>query len=249
MKNQESDSNWNHLFPEFRQRLRSLFEEASKKGLVLQMVEGYRSPARQEMLYAQGRPQEPGYQPGSIVTYSRIPKWHGAGLAADCYPEVHGNLTFTFSSAQLQIYRSLMSVHGLRTAGMKGDYGHTQMDADEPTRLKAVQWVRNGFMESSLSNISIEVNGTPVSDADAIFDADAHVSARIRPILDILGAAIVSVTATLVSVEWAGEKVALKAEMRGGHATIEMNELRKMTGIEVQWNSSKKRVIVRNMVV
>ena len=64
------DSSWEHLLPEFASKLRKVLDETkSATGFHWVMTEGYRSVARQEWLYQQGRSR-----PGQIVTWMRTPK-------------------------------------------------------------------------------------------------------------------------------------------------------------------------------
>ncbi len=248
MKTQEVDTDWNHLFPEFRLQLKAVFEEAAKEGLILSMVEGYRSNARQEQLFAQGRRNEPKFRPGKIVTYSRVPKWHGAGLAADSYPTVHGKLTYNFSNVDIQIYHALMLKHSLQTSGMPGDDGHAQLNTDESTRLKALHWVQNGFQDYAVNNITIEMNGKEIIDAHAAMEREGHVSARLRPILDVLGARIISVLADIAHVKWNCVNYSLPITIKESHAIFEVSELRKLAGIEVVWNPTARKMIVKSTV-
>ncbi len=244
MNTTDIDRNWNHLYPEFRKRLKSLITEAGDKALELKMLEGYRSSERQRVLYAMGRPSEPGYQPGSIVTYSRIPTWHGAGLAADCYPVIEGKLTYTFSHAQTELYQKLMTEYGLRSSGMQGDYGHTQLNTEEPTRIKALHWVQNGFKD-----IEILVNGTTIPDTDTELDAENHISARIRPVMNSLNVSLIYVTAAEAIVRRNGENYSFRIVNRGGYGTFDIKELNQFPGVEVRWDNASKRVIVHSTAV
>jgi hypothetical protein len=132
------DHDWTHLYPPFRQRLAATFGACSANGLEMQMVEGYRSPARQLWLYAQGRTR-----PGNKVTALRVPKWHGAGCAADSYPVHGGRVVFAFTAQELSIYRAAMASHGLRPTKFAGDLGHAELDT--PDLEKAMAWCDGGF--------------------------------------------------------------------------------------------------------
>ena len=177
-----ADNDWNHLYPDFRQRLGSLFATCAAKGLLLQLAEGFRSQLRQARLYAQGRPGEPGYEPGPIVTDNRVSKWHGAGLAADCYPVHNGHLVYEFTDAELEIFRSCMKAFGLRPTTFKGDYGHVQRDCDAQARLEAVAWAHSGFAEPPAPKqpVAVIVNGVAVASAGGYLGADGHARAWIR---------------------------------------------------------------------
>jgi peptidoglycan L-alanyl-D-glutamate endopeptidase CwlK len=67
------------LHPVFRQKSADLLKELSKEGIPFRLFEGFRSPARQQYLYAQGRTR-----PGAIVTKARPGEsYHQYGLAGD----------------------------------------------------------------------------------------------------------------------------------------------------------------------
>ena len=85
------DKNLSHLSPDFRSMVEATLKLANQYSFDLStgqakypnfkewvVFEGYRTVARQEWLYAQGRTR-----PGDKVTKARSPKWHGYGLAAD----------------------------------------------------------------------------------------------------------------------------------------------------------------------
>lgn len=67
------------LHPDARMAWLRLAEAALNLGRPIFLVEGYRSPARQDALYAQGRTT-----PGSVVTNARAwQSWHQTGRAVD----------------------------------------------------------------------------------------------------------------------------------------------------------------------
>lgn len=75
------------LAPKFREAVVAALAECSKLGLSVKVVEGRRSQARQEFLYAQGRTTR-----GPIVTNapSAAASWHGYGLAVDVCHRTRG---------------------------------------------------------------------------------------------------------------------------------------------------------------
>jgi hypothetical protein len=82
-----------HLFPPFAQALQKIIDQANhetagKHGVSHWTVEEtFRSQARQNHLYAQGRTA-----PGPIVTHLHVSP-HTSGMAADCYPvDVNGQI-------------------------------------------------------------------------------------------------------------------------------------------------------------
>jgi len=87
------DNNFAHLYQPFAALLKKVIsqatdETAGKHGVSHWiMFEGFRSQARQNWLYAQGRTR-----PGPIVTHIHVSN-HTSGMAADCYPvDTHGNI-------------------------------------------------------------------------------------------------------------------------------------------------------------
>ena len=134
------DSSWEHLLPEFAVKLRKVLDETkSATGFHWVMQEGYRSVARQEWLYQQGRSR-----PGQIVTWMRTPKNHGAGIAADCYPTRNGKTPdFKIGLPAYEQFRTIYHRHGLSNpAWGKGDLGHVELPA---LRAEGLAWVKAGF--------------------------------------------------------------------------------------------------------
>lgn len=91
-----ADVNMDHLFKSFRDKVVLILAQVNyeTKGKIpgvygWKVAEGFRSQARQDWLYAQGRTR-----PGSIVTYKRGATGnHPKGLAVDIYPhDAKGNI-------------------------------------------------------------------------------------------------------------------------------------------------------------
>ena len=140
MGNTSVDASWSHLYPPFAEKLRKVLEETSKAtGCKWVMTEGYRSQERQTWLYAQGRTR-----PGQVVTWLKVPKNHGAGIAADCYPTRNGTTPdFGIGIAVYEEYRDIYHRHGLSNpAWGKGDLGHVEAPA---LRVPGAAWVKAGF--------------------------------------------------------------------------------------------------------
>lgn len=177
------DADWNHLFPEFRIRLQAVLQETeTKTGEPWILFEGYRSPERQLWLYAQGRTR-----PGRVVTHMKTPKYHGTGLAGDCYPKAR---MFSAPQSYFETYRKVYHAHGLTNpAWVDSDRGHCQL-SDPAIRLKALAWVRAGFPAAAdvpppepPPEVHVFVDGQSVDDADAYID-NGHVVVALRPIAD-----------------------------------------------------------------
>lgn len=157
MKKELQDSNWNHLVPEFRARLENVLERTSARtDWPWFLAEGYRSPERQMFLFGQGRPAlgagPPWYgRKGSIVTKLKTPRYHGAGVAADCYPKqkILGfwrNIPdFTQPHHFYEIYREEWQREGFANpAWAFGDFGHVQA-ADPGMIRRGRSFVNSNF--------------------------------------------------------------------------------------------------------
>lgn len=92
------DNKLEHLYPDFSSKIKTILEDLNHwcsvhmKGYTATMVEGFRSQARQEELYAQGRTK-----PGNIVTKKNgttNPSNHQSCLAADIAFLHNGKLTW-----------------------------------------------------------------------------------------------------------------------------------------------------------
>jgi LAS superfamily LD-carboxypeptidase LdcB len=68
------------LAPAFRRAVEAAIQDCRDKGFPVKVNEGFRSQARQNWLYRQGRSR-----PGRIVTNAptSLTSWHGYGLAVD----------------------------------------------------------------------------------------------------------------------------------------------------------------------
>ena len=110
------DRSMEHLHPTLRSKVGRVIERMrSEHGHEVELMEGYRTPERQEHLYAQGRTR-----PGPVVTWTRDSR-HAQGRAAD--------LRVDGGSSDPSAYERLQRVaqeEGLRTLGMK-DPGHVEL--------------------------------------------------------------------------------------------------------------------------
>ena len=106
------------LAPDFRERLMRLIDRMeSEFGYKVEVTETYRSQARQDALFAQGRTE-----PGQVVTWTRASN-HTAGRAAD--------VVIDGSYDNPEAYQRLMRIareEGLRTLGPR-DPGHLELIA------------------------------------------------------------------------------------------------------------------------
>ena len=78
----------NQLHPKVKELAEKLLQEAKKQGLNVKIIDTYRSPERQDYLYAQGRTR-----PGKIVTNATgrdMTSYHNWRLAFDCIQNKKG---------------------------------------------------------------------------------------------------------------------------------------------------------------
>lgn len=77
---EKPDRDLSKLAPFFEVKLVAALKECNENGLNIAVFEGYRSPASQNALYAQGRTA-----PGKKVTFAKANEsWHQLSVAADC---------------------------------------------------------------------------------------------------------------------------------------------------------------------
>lgn len=172
------------LYHPFRQKIVRVLAEVTKEtGEPWGILEGYRSPERQTLLWEQGRTR-----PGRIVTDHRTPRWHAAGLAAHLHPKAR---SFSAPMSMFERLREIYLEHGLSNPYWgKGNRAHVQM-GDHALRLAGLRWVREGFPasvletlnEDSRTEIRILVNWQLISDADAYY-SDGYVYVALRPLAD-----------------------------------------------------------------
>ncbi|SFB84704.1 M15 family metallopeptidase [Massilia yuzhufengensis] len=117
--------NWGLLHPDFNQRLLLAFKIMKEKhGYDMALLEGYRSPARQDELASAG----------SHVTNARaFQSWHQYGLAADCAFLRDGKLVISekdpWAMRGYQLYGEVAESLGLTWGGRwkMMDFGHTEL--------------------------------------------------------------------------------------------------------------------------
>jgi peptidoglycan LD-endopeptidase CwlK len=121
----DASRNWGLLRPEFSQRLLLVFKIMKEKyGYEMALLEGYRSPARQDMLAGMG----------SQVTNARaFQSWHQYGLAADCAFWRDGKLVISekdpWAMRGYQLYGEVAESLGLTWGGRwtMMDFGHAEL--------------------------------------------------------------------------------------------------------------------------
>jgi peptidoglycan L-alanyl-D-glutamate endopeptidase CwlK len=121
----DASRNWGLLQPDFSQRLLLVFKIMKEKyGYEMALLEGYRSPARQEMLAGMGT---------SVTNARAFQSWHQYGLAADCAFWRDGKLVISekdpWAMRGYQLYGEVAESLGMTWGGRwkMMDLGHTEL--------------------------------------------------------------------------------------------------------------------------
>ncbi|SFU87660.1 M15 family metallopeptidase [Pseudoduganella namucuonensis] len=119
--------NWRLLEPGFEQRLLLVFRDMRERhGYEMVLLEGYRSPERQDMLAAAG--------PG-VTGAKAFQSYHQFGLAADCAFLREGRLVISekdpWAMRGYQLYGAAAEAAGLHWGGRWAmlDFGHVELRA------------------------------------------------------------------------------------------------------------------------
>ena len=117
--------NWGLLHPDFNQRLLLVFKIMKEQhGYDMAILEGYRSPARQDMLAGMG---------GQVTNARAFQSWHQYGLAADCAFLRDGKLVISekdpWAMRGYQLYGEVAESLGMTWGGRwkMMDFGHTEL--------------------------------------------------------------------------------------------------------------------------
>jgi len=120
-----ANRNWQLLDHDFAQRLLLVFKiMRDEHGYDMAILEGYRSPERQDMLAAQG---------SSVTNAKAFQSYHQYGLAADCAFLRDGKLVISekdpWAMRGYQLYGQVAESAGLRWGGRWAmrDLGHTEL--------------------------------------------------------------------------------------------------------------------------
>lgn len=126
--NTASETMLDQVHPHLAACVRVVATQLAADGIVLHVISGYRTPAQQAALYAQGRTT-----PGDIVTNAPpLRGSHNFGLAVDIVPGIVGEPTWnpdwTVAHPAFQKMVAALKAQGLAWGGdwvhMKGDYDH-----------------------------------------------------------------------------------------------------------------------------
>jgi peptidoglycan L-alanyl-D-glutamate endopeptidase CwlK len=116
---------WNKMHADYTQRLLMVFKIMKEKhGYDMAILEGYRSPERQNRLAAMG---------SNVTSAAAFQSWHQYGLAADCAFLRDGKLVITekdpWAMRGYQLYGEVAESLGLTWGGRwkMMDFGHTEL--------------------------------------------------------------------------------------------------------------------------
>ena len=121
----DASRNWGLLHPEFEQRLLLAFKiMKDKHGYDMALLEGYRSPARQDLLAGMGK---------QVTNARAFQSYHQYGLAADCAFWRDGKLLISekdpWAMRGYRLYGQVAESLGLAWGGRwtMMDFGHTEL--------------------------------------------------------------------------------------------------------------------------
>ena len=116
---------WDEMDPVFTQKLLQIFKIMKEKhGYDMAILEGYRSPERQNRLAAMG---------SSVTNAAAFQSWHQYGLAADCAFLRNGKIVITekdpWAMRGYELYGEVAESVGLTWGGRwkMMDFGHTEL--------------------------------------------------------------------------------------------------------------------------
>jgi peptidoglycan L-alanyl-D-glutamate endopeptidase CwlK len=117
--------NWTLMDPEYTQRLLTVFKIMKEQhGYDMAILEGYRSPERQNMLAGMG---------SNVTNAAAFQSWHQYGLAADCAFLRDGKLVISekdpWAMRGYELYGQVAESVGLTWGGRwkMMDFGHTEL--------------------------------------------------------------------------------------------------------------------------
>jgi peptidoglycan L-alanyl-D-glutamate endopeptidase CwlK len=123
----DASRNWTQLNADFAQRLLLAFKIMKEKhGYEMALLEGYRSPARQNLLASMG---------SQVTNAGAFQSWHQYGLAADCAFWRDGKLVISekdpWAMRGYRLYGETAEAVGLRWGGRWAmmDFGHVELHA------------------------------------------------------------------------------------------------------------------------
>lgn len=140
------NSDMSLLYPVFANRVTKAVVEANKMGYSVGVFEAWRSPQRQDYLYAQGRTRE-----GKIVTRAKgWESWHQFGVAVDVVQFIKGRPSWDFDPAKIA---QCFLDEGLEWLGPSDAY-HFQMTGGLDVRL-----AKGLARDAGVQRVWVEIQG------------------------------------------------------------------------------------------
>lgn len=115
---------WDKLDPDFRQRLLVVFQTMQAQGYEMALLEGYRSPERQDYLASLG---------SHVTNAGAFQSYHQFGLAADCAFFLNGRIVISekdpWAMRGYKLYGEAAEAAGLTWGGRwkMMDFGHVEL--------------------------------------------------------------------------------------------------------------------------
>jgi peptidoglycan L-alanyl-D-glutamate endopeptidase CwlK len=119
-----ADRDWDRLDPDFRQRLLAVFQVMRQQGYELALLEGFRSPERQDYLASLGK---------HVTSAAAFQSYHQFGLAADCAFYLNGRIIIDekdpWAMRGYKLYGKAAEAAGLTWGGRwrMMDFGHVEL--------------------------------------------------------------------------------------------------------------------------
>ncbi|MEC5387273.1 M15 family metallopeptidase [Uliginosibacterium sp. H3] len=120
----DASRDWAQLDIDFQQRLLKVFQRMREQGYEMALIEGYRSPDRQNRLAAMG---------GSVTNAKAFQSYHQYGLAADCAFMRDGRLVISerdpWAMRGYELYGKEAEAAGMTWGGRWKlmDFGHVEL--------------------------------------------------------------------------------------------------------------------------
>lgn len=157
-------SDMDGLHPLMRDAARRLIEKCKAEGLPFGAFETYRSPQRQDWLYAQGRTR-----PGGIITYAKPwESYHQYGLGVDFVLRPAGKWSWDTKGANGRMWRRMQEIGvSLGLEPLKFELPHLQIAKLKIADLKAGRLPAGGddAWASNFQAVIRSWSGTPTAPA------------------------------------------------------------------------------------
>jgi hypothetical protein len=155
-------------------------------------------------------------------------------------PQVHGHVCVVVSGP-------LDDVHNKYPTGYWGSLGGVGCEmttlnyAWNVASRDLVQYASTIPTAIANAPLAIAVNGTAVANAQGYL-SDNEAYAWVRPVVDALGAEVVSFNGTTVTVSLGGDQEDLSVQVQNSESFIHLGELRSFQGVDVEFDAANAQV-------